>query len=172
MMAFAGSICLASVASSAAANRPLEQASCSVHPAPAPAASNVHLVCAGFTPSAPVTVNRTANSSEQTPGSVEQTGNLASDNQGRIELDVFLPGPGPYTLKATSGGHAVTAEASVTAVEGAGAQASGPAATFTGLVGRAGGNSGVLVWSLAGSSALLAGASAVVTTRRRYRKGQ
>jgi LPXTG-motif cell wall-anchored protein len=100
-----------------------------------------------------------------------QTFSTRADANGHFSLPLSISNGGTYRLTATglTSGHKVVATVTVKAAAGTGAGLSNTGGNTTAAAGLAntGADSSLILWSLIGGGALVAGAASVVVVRRR-----
>lgn len=133
-----------------------------VTPGAAPAATGASIAGAGASRSVP---------SKISVYTAAQEINATADASGAVSLPLTISEPGVYTITATGVNSGHTSTPVTVTVEGAATGGTGTDLSNTGANGaglaNTGADSSLVLWSLVGGGALIAGAASVVVVRRR-----
>jgi LPXTG-motif cell wall-anchored protein len=138
-----------------------------VTPGAAPAATGASIAGAGASRAVPSKISVYAAAQEI---------NATADASGAVALPLTLSEPGTYTITATGVNSGVTSTPVTVTVAGAATDLGSGTGTGTGLsntgangagLANTGADSSLVLWSLVGGGALVAGAASVVVVRRR-----
>jgi LPXTG-motif cell wall-anchored protein len=138
-----------------------------VTPGAAPAATGASIAGAGASRSVPSKISVYAAAQEI---------NATADASGAVALPLTISEPGTYTITATGVNSGVTSAPVTVTVAGAATDLGSGTGTGTGLsntggngagLANTGADSSLVLWSLVGGGALVAGAASVVVVRRR-----